>query len=142
MEIKERLRSHYHSDFIYRLLDQATKDKHKYVPVKHQRLKKVDIVLIKDSFVKAPNFPLAKIIDVVENTIGEVTQVVLLKANKSLVKRDISSIILLVRGEQPNETTGESNEIVNPEESNSRPKRQAAILCRQNINKMIEAADI
>lgn len=35
LEVKERLRNSYHSEFLYGLLNQATKEKDKYVPVLH-----------------------------------------------------------------------------------------------------------
>ena len=145
MDIKDRLREHYHSEFLYGLLDQATKNKNKYIPVKHQRLHKGDVVLIKDSFVKAPNFPLAKVLEVVENSIGETTQAVLLKANKNIIKRDISSLILLVKKEQLEPTVCEDNESFRDSSSfdpEVRPKRLAAIRSQEKIKSMIDAADV
>ena len=91
---------------------------------------------------KAPNFPLAKVVDFVENSIGEVTQVILLKANKSIVKRDISSVILLVKSEQPDQTISGHNEDLNLDENlildvSSTPKRQTAVLSRQKTRSML-----
>jgi hypothetical protein len=97
LKIKNNLRDHYHSEFIYGLLDQSVKDKGKYLPINHQQIREGDIVLIKDTFVKAPNYPMARVLEVTTNSLGECTQAVLVKANKSVINRDISSLILLVR---------------------------------------------
>ena len=100
--------------------------------------------MIKDSLVKAPNYPLAKVLDVVHNSIGEVTQAVLLKGNKSVVKRDTSSIIPLVRNEQPGgacELGGHHVDTV-VDKSVERCKRQAAVASREKTREMIEANDV
>jgi hypothetical protein len=97
LKIKDNIRDYYHSEFIYGLLDQSVKEKGKYLPVIHQEIREGDIVLVKDTLVKAPNYPLAKVLEVTTNSLGESTQALLLKANKSKIKRDISSLILLVR---------------------------------------------
>ena len=143
-ETKDRLRQHYHSEFLYGLIDQATKLKNKYLPVHHENVGVGDIVLIKDSFVKAPNYPLAKIVSVVRNSIGEVTQAILLKGNKSIVKRDTSSIIPLVKSEQPGEVSEDVGHLENPSivRSCGRPIRQAALDSRAKTREMIEEASV
>ncbi len=142
LKVKENLRKSYYSDFLYGLIDQATKLRNKYVPVKHQRLYVGDIVLIKDSFVKAINYPLAVVTEVIINSLGESTQAVLYKANKSYVKRDISSLILLVRNEQstsPQDSDSDGNfvEVLeNKKLSNVKGfklQRKAAIKCNEKM---------
>ena len=43
-------------------MDEATKHRNVYIPVHHENNSKGEIVLIKDSLVKAPNYPLAKVL--------------------------------------------------------------------------------
>ena len=88
---------------------------------------------------------MAKVIYVVHNSLGEVTQAVLLKGNRSLVKRDASSIIPLVKSEQPGGTSElGSGHLVDTEEdcSGQRVRRQAAINSRKRTREMIESADV
>ena len=144
-EIKDRLRKQYQSEFIYGLMDQATKLKNKYIPVHHENIDEGDIVLIKNTFVKAPNYPLARVLHVVRNSLGEVTQAVLLKGNRSLVKRDTSSIIPLVKNGQPGGACGLGSEhLVDTvgESSGQRSRRQATIASREKTKEMIESADV
>ena len=144
-EIKDRLRQQYQSEFIYNLMDQATKHRDKYIPVHHKNISVGDIVLIKDSLVKTPNYPLAKVLYVVHTSMGEVTQAVLLEGNKSVVKRDISSIIPLVRNGQPGGTCElEDGHHVDTvvDKSGERSKRQAVVASRETTRDMIEASDV
>ena len=147
LDIKNRTRDLYHSEFLSGLLNQATNQKNKYLPVKHRLIGRGDVVLIKDTLVKAPNYPLARVMDVVTNSLGEVTQVVLLKGNKSLVRRDISSIILLVKNEQ-SEQVGEGqdatvNNLTEGRQPNQeRPVRQAAAVSRVRTQEMINDAAV
>jgi hypothetical protein len=99
MKIKNSIREFYHDEFLYSLLDDATKNKGRYLPVKHQILTPGDVCLIKDPFVKQSCFPLGLVQKVVKNSLGEVTSAVVLKANKSLITRDSSDLVLLVRAE-------------------------------------------
>ncbi|XP_068225629.1 uncharacterized protein [Palaemon carinicauda] len=89
IHIKEKLRNSYHNEFLFGLQDQATKYRGKYYPREHVKISKGDIVLIKDSMVKAPNYPLARVLDVIYNSLSEAVQVQLVKGNKSVVFRDI-----------------------------------------------------
>ena len=105
--------------------------------------------MIKDSLVKAPNYPLARVMDVIKNSLGEVTQAVLLKGNKSLVRRDISSIILLVKGEQSGQVTGDGNDLLSVSDElnvkfdkESRPVRQAAVASKERTKELIYAGDV
>lgn len=144
LEVKEKLRNSYHSEFLYGLLNQATKEKDKYVPVLHNTLAIGDVVLIKDPYVKAPNYPLAKVLlETTVNSLGEITQVLLKKGNGSLVRRDISAVIFLVRGRQPEQEVGvvENDFPVDPSIS-CRPKRQAALVGRDTVKSWIDAGDV
>ena len=125
-------------------MDQATKLKGKYIPVTHENVNKGDVVLIKDTFVKAPNYPLGKVLEVVYNTLGEATQVELLKGKKSVVRRDISSVILLVKNEQPDDAVGGKNESSSLEGTmtGTRPKRKAAMDSMTKTRELIAAADV
>ena len=75
---------------------------------------------------------MAKVLYVVHNSIGEVIQAVLLKSNKSVVKRDTSSVIPLVKNGQPGETCELEDEhhvdtVVPVDKSEERSKHQAAL---------------
>ena len=146
LRVKDKLRDHYHSEFLYGLLTQATRQKGKYLPVKHTIIEKGDVVLIKDTLVKAPNYPLAKVMDVITNSLGEITQAILLKGNRSLVKRDISSIILLVKGERPEQVIGGGSDLLSVSNDENvrelRPVREAAVASRERTREMIDAADV
>ena len=131
---------------MYGLLDQATKYKGKYLPVKTQELQVNDVVLIKDPFVKAPNFPLARVLKVSTNTLGEVTSAELYKANKSVVRRDVSALILLVRGDNadddPEPEKGKIHSIQEIDNAQCNPKRVAALRCRRRITELYDSSDV
>lgn len=97
IDIKQNLRHAYHQGYLLSMQDQATKYENKYFPKSHTKVEIGDIVLIKDPLIKSPNYPLARVVDKIHNSLGEVVQVKLYKANGHTVNRDISSVILLVR---------------------------------------------
>lgn len=150
LKVKNNLRNSYHSEFSYSLQSQATKYKGKYTPVENQMLNVNDVVLIKDSFVKAPNYPLARVLAVTRNDLGEATSLELLKANRTVIRRDVSSVILLVRAAEDVVTDEHSEDVVTDEHSDPasttlerRPeKRVAATRCRRKISDLYEQADV
>ncbi len=137
IKIKHRIRNNYHTDFLYGLLDQATRQKDKYKQVMHHRLAVGDIVVIKDPLVKAPNFPLGVITKVTYNSNDESTICQVYKANRSTIVRDSSSLILLVEGEpssnlNPDEnvpSSGVTVPVAHIEPLQFRTRRQAAVDC-------------
>ncbi|XP_068240620.1 uncharacterized protein [Palaemon carinicauda] len=134
IHIKEKLRNSYHNEFLFRLQDPATKYKSKYYPREHVKISKGDIVLIKDSMVKAPNYPLARVLDVIYNSLGEAVQVQLVKGNKSVVFRDISSVILLVKGD------GLSDSHIDQLDLNLIPQSDSNVVCNDKIARIQRGA--
>ena len=66
----------------------------RYKPVSHQKVSVGDIVLLKEPYAKPPNYPLARVKEVVLNTNGKVTGVVAIKGkNRETVRRHSSTII-------------------------------------------------
>lgn len=144
LKVKGKIRELYHNEFLYGLLDNATKTKGRYLPVKHQVLAPGDTCLIKDPFVKQSCFPLGLIKKVTKNSLGEVTQAVVLKANKSLITRDSSDLVLLVRAENfdpdiaENENESPSGKKHSDEDSSSFinnlvDRRSAALNCNMAL---------
>ncbi|XP_068224565.1 uncharacterized protein [Palaemon carinicauda] len=134
IHIKEKLRNSYHNEFLFGLQDQATKYRGKYYPREHVKISKGDIVLIKDSMVKAPNYPLARVLDVIYNSLGEAVQVQLVKGNKSVVFRDISSVILLVKGD------GLSDSHIDQLDLNFVPQSDSNVVSNDNIARIQRGA--
>ena len=142
IEAKDRVRKLYSTEFLYGLIDDATKLRGKYLPVNHQKLKPGDIVLIKDSFIKAANYPLAKVLSVEENSIGETVRVVLKKGNKTTVNRDISSLILLVRASEVSEDCEPSRSLPKFIPTDGKKRRKAASKCLMANKELIETGKV
>ncbi len=111
IKIKSKVREHYFDEFLYSLLDQATCRKGKYLPVAHQKLYPGDTCWIKDPFLKRSHMPLGLILKTFQNSIGEVTKAELRKANKHVVTRDVSDLILVVRNEEPDRDINLVNDV-------------------------------
>ena len=80
-KVRQNLLELYHSQFIPNLITQATNEKDRYVKVPHDRLEVGDIVLIKEEHSKPSDYPMARVVDLKLNNIGEVTGATLLKGN-------------------------------------------------------------
>ena len=146
IDVKERLRNSYHKYFLTNLQEQATEYKSKYSPVSHTLLHKGDIVLVRDPMVKSPNFPMARVLDVVYNSMGEAIRVKLLKGNRNIIFRDISSVILLIKNAEP--VVHAVDPVVptvpiDPQSCiyNDRVKRNAALVCSEK-NKILFDSDL
>lgn len=146
VKIKQRIRSFYHDEFLYSLMDQATRLKGKYLPVKHQKLSVGDICIIKDPFVKPNLMPLGTIESVHENSLGEIVSADIRKANKTIITRDSSDIVLLLRGEARGDNVSGMNDggidLLSMDNSNvpyrlhdkvDKNQRTAAINCKQKL---------
>ena len=101
--VRKNLYETYKNEFYSNLLIQATDKKDRYFPIKHQKLKIGDIVLLKDEYKKALHYPMARIIKVYSNDLEEITNVEVLKGStREIVKRHISSIVPLLTYEETN----------------------------------------
>ena len=99
-KVRERLVEVYHSEFLTNLIYQAIDKKDRYKPVLHKAIKPGDIVLLVDKFLKRYYYPMGKVIDVDENSLGEVTAAHVLKGDtREKVYRHVTSLILLLPSE-------------------------------------------
>lgn len=133
--VRERIVDIYHSEFLATLVTQAVDKKDRYKPVLHKVLAVGDIVLLVDKHTKRYHFPMGRVLDVIINSLGEVTAAHILKGNtRERVFRHVTSLILLISSEGfevAKHTSNKDNEIVNS--SSKRPIRSAAQTCRQKL---------
>ena len=146
-QVRERLISVYHTEFLSTLISQAIDRKGRYKPNLHNKINPGDIILLRDPLTKPIHFPMALVKDVQINTLGEVTGVTAYKGKSGeLVKRHVKSIVpLLTRKMDTQEdiTEGCKNKspIVLDTKCSTRPKRQAAKIAQSNWRHQIEVGD-
>ena len=122
------------------MVDQATNEPHRYKTVKHEPLRKGDIVLIKEDLRKPAHYPLAIVENVNLNSLGESTHVTVRKgSNRELVHRHVSSIIPLLTN---NSFSGEvADNIIEAENyglySTTRPMRKAVLKCSKALDELV-----
>lgn len=131
--IRKKLGQIYDQQFQNYLIDMATNSKTKYLPVSHTPLEVGDIVLISDPMLKTNNFPLARVLSLETNNLGETTVAILQKGGtREKVKRHVSSLIPYFRPASQTvrkaETLKTNNE---PKQKPSRPLRRAAVESRR-----------
>jgi hypothetical protein len=122
IKVKDKIRENYYSEFLYSLLDQATKYKNKYTPVHHVIINVGDVVIIKEPNMKSIHYPIGVVLEIVKNSLGEVTQAKIFKSNRNVIYRDISTLILLVKNntEKEDDSNNKSVLINNPKNSNKK----------------------
>jgi len=134
--VRNRLLELYHSEYLSTLLRQATNVPGRYLPVKHDLIKKGDIVLIKDPLLKPSGYPMAVVVDTTVNSLGEVTAAQLKKGDTGeTVKRHSSCIVPLLSVDEEYDV----HDAVVPEVTaiaRSRVKRKAAEKCEAR-NKLL-----
>ena len=86
----------YNSEFLSQLISQATDSKSRYKPITHKGLQAGDIVLLKEPFLKPANYPMGIVKKLQVNSSNEATAATILKGNKEVVERHVSSIIPLL----------------------------------------------
>ena len=138
---RENLAEIYRNEYIAELTRQATNFKQKYVPVSHDKLDIGDLVLLKEVNTKCINFPMGIVQNVTSNSLGEVTDVVVRKGNREIVKRHVKSLILLLKNQQSvTNTAGEPNARIKvPTDVGAqavKPKRAAAIRCKDRMTSL------
>ena len=129
----DRLSEVYNDQLLQQLLIQAVNKKDRYKPQTHVKVKVGDIVLIKDDFLKPHQYPIGRVIEVILNSLNEVTEVTILKGNKEVIKRHVYAVIPLVA--LADETNDESEEHSLNETSDKplRVKRKTAIESQAKI---------
>ena len=129
---RENLTKIYQDEFLADLTRQATNLKERYIPVKHQKLEKGDIVLLKEPLTKSINFPMGRVKEVTINTLGEVTDAIIMKGNRETVKRHVKSLVLLLKASEVIADTPLVPDLTSSstEDRSVRPKRKAAMKCK------------
>ena len=138
----------YEQEFLADLTRQATNTPNRYAQVKHDKLQKNDIVLLKEQHLKSVNFPMGRVIATVENSCGEVTDVTVLKGNGERVRRHVRSLVPLLREQEAALSDGIATAeptITGPEPTveklvrRSVAKRAAATRCGEHLSELATA---
>ena len=91
--IRAKLTTVYKEELLTNLVGQAVDRNFRYKPVPHVKLKKGDIVLLKEQHAKSSNYRMAVVKQVVTNINDELTAIVAMKGNREIVKRSATSVI-------------------------------------------------
>ena len=141
--VRKRLIDKYSNEFLPKLIDQATDVKGRYKRVDHHNLKIGDLVLLKETFCKPNNYPLAIVREININDLDEVTSVSVFKGKtRELVRRHVQSIIPLLSIEADSQSINAREEnitVQNYEKGNKRPPRTAAIKGNLNNRRLVKA---
>ena len=138
-KVRSKLIDIYYTEFITKLADQAVDKKSRYRLCTHKPLKPKDIVLIKETFMKPLNYPMAIVREINKNDLGEVTDVVLLKGGtREIVKRHVQCLIpYLDYDDQSNDSEIIPNsDLPNNDYPKLRPHRAAAAKAKDRIKNM------
>ena len=140
-KIKKQVSDIYYDELIGKLIYQAIDKKDRYKPVNHKLIKPGDIVLLKETYSKPNNFPLAKVKDVVTNINGEVTGAIVIKGKTNeVLKRHSSTLVPLLTSNDNEQLIGFPKNSDIPLD-NDKPKlqRSAAIKSRALTKKMLSS---
>ena len=137
----------YHEEFLTTLMSQAVSMKNRYAKVSHHKLSIGDLVLIREPLLKPTNYPMAVVMEVTENELGEVTSVKLKKGETGefTIRHSSSLIPLLSRCEYEKQSfqgvqtsSGvDGGTFCGDSKSTKRPKRNAAIACKARMSEII-----
>jgi hypothetical protein len=120
--VHERLTDLYHNEFLTQLITQSVDEKDAYKYVKHKSLKVGDLVLVVEKFSKQSNYPLGIVTKVIVNSQSEVTDAEVRKGKtRELVRRHVSSLILLIPNDSGAHTESASQTL--PESPQAQPRR-------------------
>ena len=98
IETKNKLNQLYNEEFIQKLLDQSIDKNNRYFPNFHNTVNVGDIVLLKDEYIKANQYPMGRVTKTVVNDLDEVTGVEIKKGKTGeTVKRHVTSVIPLMK---------------------------------------------
>ena len=141
---RSNLNELYQSEFLTHLVTQAINKKDRYKPVSHKTLQVGDVVLLKDNFLKAQNYPMGIVKKIITNDISEVTGALVFKGGtKELVKRHVTSLIPLLS--QQELCNNDVSEIFEAEDDHaqlqvapSRAKRKTAIEAEKRSKQLFD----
>ena len=145
-KIRSELYKTYEGEFLDTLTHQATDLPSKYKPVSHAKIKVGDLVLIREDFLKRANLPLGRVLETTVNSLGEITEVIVLKgANGHRVRRHVSSIIPYLEVQDSNESNSEKETLSDDRSTRvvsncgERPCRSAAKAAKARISSLAKA---
>ena len=123
-KVRSRVNDLYSHEFYNQLLDQSTDRRNLYSPKTHFKLEIGDIVLISDPLLKRIDYPLGRIMSVVSNSFGEVTEVEVKKGSTcEVLRRHVNAIIPVMKAPVIDAESGERKEEIPPKRSyNLRPR--------------------
>lgn len=137
-KVKDKLFKIYHEEFLANLVKQAVDDSSRYKPVHHEAPKVGDVVLVRETFTKPQQFPMAMVTQIFTNDSGEVTHAILKKGKTNeLIKRHVTSLIPLLSLSQ--DESGDGDMVVDTPEPTppSRLQRAAAVRSREATRQML-----
>ena len=94
-KVRSQIITLYNEDFFINLVKQATNTKDRYKPVNREEVRVGDVILLREPLLKPSQYPMALVLNVCKNNIGEVTDVHAKKGcNGEVVRRHVTSIVL------------------------------------------------
>ena len=135
--VRQNMRTAYNEEFLGTLLDQSDDVKGRYSPVEHKQIKTGDLVLLKEDYCKALDYPMARVVGTTKNSLNETTEVQVRKgSNREVVRRHVASIIPFLSLNESEENCKSTQ----PPPSNvgCRPKRKAAKVARQRCKDILD----
>ena len=137
-KIRKNLMEIYHNEFLGNLIYQAVDRKGRYQHVRHNHLKVGDVVLIKEEHTKRSNYPMGKVLQVITNDLGEVTQAVIKKGKTGQVNKiHVTQLIPFLETNENKNTIDLNVTDDDISEASSRPRRRAAIDSEERTKKIL-----
>ena len=141
-KVRTKMLDLYREEFFSKLLEQAVDQKDRYTVKKHDHIHRGDIVLIKEKFLKANDYPLALVTETTINDLGEITSAKMKRGDTGeIVCRHANTLIpLLQLNKQHEQVENYSNSQPEIQESGvGRPIRSAAKLAAKNITDQLSS---
>jgi len=133
---KNNLLECYHRDFLNTLIVQATDKPERYKPVSHKSISVGDVVLLVEKNTKRYQYPMARVISVESNELGEVTAARLIKGStRETVYRHVTSLIPLLSVPEGMDVAAEVA-ADGSAELDRRPQRRAGEQARERIKNL------
>lgn len=132
-KIRNRIHSVYAPEFLFNLQVQATNQQNRYGHKNHNKLNIGDLVSIKEKFSKPYNYPMGIIVQIEENSLGEVNTVIVRKSNREIVRRHTNDLILILKNAASDcelESNIESSSQANDQDIIPKERRLAATDCQ------------
>ena len=137
----------YNGELRKTLIQQATNVPDRYKPADHKSPRVGDILLIKEPLLKPVSYPMGIVRSVIKNSLGEVTEVAIIKGStRELLRRHVTSLIPLLSVAETNVfPAGRVEDPVlkgDAEDQSARaPRRRAAVLSEE-ATRALQAEDM